>query len=159
MKRVISLAIGAVAMVALNGCNPVGNGSVSDSNGQRSYIYTTDLNQYGYKISGWDTLAGKQTDLCFDGNGHFVYGRGNEYFDGTYQIKNASDIAFKDNTDGGSYILYTNGEIDEGNTYDFGNTLPNNNIRVDSITATSNISLCKGLGKKMRVFSTIRKSI
>ena len=161
MKKIIGLALGAVAMVALSGCNTTGtgNGPINGSNGQRAYIYTTDLETNGYKISGWDTRSNESVDLCFDGYENYVYGRGNTYYEGTYSIKDDSDIVFRDTTDGGSYRLYTNGEITEGYTYDFGNTLPQHDVRVDSIAATSNINLCKSSGKRLRVFSTIKKSI
>jgi hypothetical protein len=164
MKKIIGLAVGAVAMVALSGCQPVGNsgGGIhsGDGTGTSAFIYTSDLKQYGFKISGRDTRAGESVDLCFDGYGNFLYGRGSTYFDGGYTIDNDEEIVFKDATDGGSYRLYTDGEIEEGVTYDFGSTLPNHNIHVESITQSNDVNDCKvGSGKKMRVFSSIKKSI
>jgi len=155
MKRVIGLAIGAVAIVALSGCNPVNNPYHQNEEG-RAYIYTSNLeNGQGFKISGWDTKANKSVDLCFDGYNNFVYGRGGTYYEGSYAIDDARDIVFKDSTDGGSYILYTDGEIIEGITYNFGSTLPHNNIKVDTINYSNNISSCGSDGKKLRTFSTI----
>ena len=156
MKKVISLAVGAVAMVALSGCNFTGGEPGLHEGEGSAFIYTTDLKNRGYKISGWDTIANKSVDLCFDGYDNFLYGRGSEYFEGHYSISGARDIVFEDTTDDGSYRLYTNGEITEGDTYDFGATLPNNNIKVESISYSSSMSSCKGYGKNLRKFSTIK---
>ena len=164
MKTITGLAVGAMAMVVLSGCQPAdgSDGDIHSGDGADAgaFIYTSDLKQYGFKISGRDTSANESVDLCLDGYGNFVYGRGSTYFEGSYTIDNDEEIAFRDSTDGGSYRLYTDGEIEEGLTYDFGDTLPNHNISVENITKSNDVNDCTvGSGRQMRTFSAIKKSI
>ncbi len=134
MKHMRYLVWGAIAVLALSGCK-VPTPTVSTVN-----IY--DLNA-GYKISGRDTIKNEDVDLCFKGSS-YGYGRGNTYFYGSFSISDA-DIVLIDHTDGGSYRLVTDGEIEEGSTYFFSGI--NDNIVVDSISESRSISDCEGYGR------------
>ena len=146
MKKIILLALAGVAMVGLGGCN------VSDITGGEStvQVYTDNLYK-GYRVSGYDSTIGKDTDLCFDGN-NYVYGRGAEYFDGTYYTS-GGDIVFRDATDGGSYRLITGGEIVKGYIYDFSGI--SNTIQVETIVSISSVNDCKGMGATRRTASSL----
>ncbi len=143
MKKILSLALGVAAVLALSGCSgDTGIGSTS--------VIIDDLS-YGYKISGYDSIKEKSVDLCFNGN-DYVYGRGSEYFYGTFYI-DYDDIVFNDHTDGGSYRLSTGGEIAEGYTYYFNGI--NDNIQVESISRSYSVNDCKVYGKSMRTASSL----
>ena len=151
MKKMIALVIAGVAMIGLSGCN-ITNFDGNPSNDTIGQVYNDELS-LGYKISGTDTTIGEKADFCFYGNS-YVYGRGDEYFEGTFSIS-GGDIVFKDQTDGGAYRLETNGEIIRGYTYYFGTTL-SNNINVTTIARSHSVSDCKvEYGKGMRMASSL----
>ena len=151
MKKAISLAVGAAAMVVLSGCNMTG------IPGTGSSVDIDDLFS-GYKISGWDSSIGKNVDLCFKGSG-YVYGRGAEYFDGTYTIRDGVTIVFSDATDGGSYTLPTDtGLIEKNVQYEFGGLT--NNILVDTIATSTTLNDCRvDAAKNLRVLSSPSNSM
>jgi hypothetical protein len=144
MKKIAMLAVSAMAVFGLSGCNLEG---MTEGISQ---VYIDNLDR-GYKISGTDTTIGKDVDLCFYGD-DYVYGRGSEYFDGTFSIS-GGDIVFRDATDGGSYRLVTGGEIFEDDTYDFSG-LPNN-IHVTEISRSYSVNDCKGYGSVLRMASSL----
>jgi hypothetical protein len=131
MKKITALLIAGAAMGMLSGCKGLVLGGVGQ-------VYIDELFN-GYKISGRDTIKGVDVDLCYNG-GSYVYGRGTEYFEGTFYVDD-TDVVFRDATDGGSYRLNTDGEIQEGLTYYF--TGISDNIVVESISTSSSVSDCR----------------
>jgi len=146
MKKIVSLAVAGVAMLALNGCN------LQNLQGTAS-VYIEDLAD-GYMISGVDTSSNEEVDLCFEGNRAYKYGRGNTLFTGTFKTNKNGDaeIDFYDD-DGGSYTLEVNGEVTEGDTYYFRGIEPHN-IKVDEI---SKVASCASLGMFARTPSADMK--
>ncbi len=144
MKKIAMLAVSAMVVFGLSGCNLE---SITEGSSQ---VYIDNLDR-GYKISGTDTTIDKDVDLCFYGSA-YVYGRGSEYFDGTFSIS-GGDIVFRDATDGGSYRLVTGGEIVDGDTYYFSGL--SNNIHVTKISSSHSVSDCKGIGSALRMASSL----
>ncbi len=136
MKKIVSLAVAGVAMLALNGCN------LQNVPGTAS-VFIENLAD-GYKISGTDTSSNEAVDLCFYGSKAYEYGRGTVLFTGRFKtdVNGDGEIDFYDD-DGGSYTLEVNGEVTEGDKYYFRGIEPHN-IKVETITQT--FTDCKNLG-------------
>ena len=116
MKRVISLTIGAVAMVALSGCNLV----PGTQGGVVKKVDIRDLYK-GYGIAG-DGTKGKSVAIEFCGNGYDYYRGGSHVDGGIFKIVNGTIQLSKvdmypDN--GGSYAIETDtGNFVRGDVYE-----------------------------------------
>ena len=112
MKKVISLAVGAVAMVALSGCNP---DSVINK------IDVQDLKD-GYGIAG-DGSRGKRVAIEFCQSSYEYYRGGNYIEAGTFNIVNGaiqlSKVDMHPNGGGSSYAIETDtGYFVRGDAYE-----------------------------------------
>ena len=146
MRKVFGFIATGFAVLILSGCNPAVDIS-------KATVYLDKLRN-GYKISGYDTIKKKDVDLCFNGK-NYVYGRGSEYFDGTYYIdSDGYDVVFKDDTDGGSYRLETSGEITEGYNYKFKGI--NDDIDVKKITSIDSVDDCEYSNGSQRKLSSLK---
>ena len=143
MKKIIGLAIGMVAMVALSGCNTTGGpgnpGADGTTNVQKVDVEDLEL---GYVVDGYDSHD-KDISLYFCGNKFDFEREPSDSFAGTFNIESDLDVLFlQTDPNAGSYRLYTsvdNGYIIKGNTYDlestYSHTFTVTNISVDDTYA------------------------
>jgi len=131
----LKLTLGIVASVAiLSGCGGGGTKKTDPYNYYNPYdiddytdssqdiVYLTDL-QNGYQLNGEVVDGEKQGEnviLIFCPDHRYTYYRGDETFNGTYEIKTKRDeVVMKDYRDGGSYALKAkNGMFQVGEAYD-----------------------------------------
>ena len=114
MKKIVSLAVAGVAMLALNGCNLNGVGGVINQ------LDTQDLYK-GYGIAG-DGSKGKRVAIEFCGNGYDYYRGGSHIEGGTFNIVNGviqlSKVDMYPRA-GGSYAIETEtGYFKRGDGYE-----------------------------------------
>jgi len=118
----LKLSLGVVVIATiLSGCG--GGGSTQTNPGEISNeaIYLTDLPS-GYQLNGYvesGNKAGEEVKLIFCPNYRYSYYRGDEVFNGDYEIKTQRDeVAMIDDSDGGSYALEAkNGIFEVGVAY------------------------------------------
>jgi len=140
MKKIIGLAIGMVAMVALSGCNTTGGpGNLGTATVQKVDVEDLEL---GYIVDGYD-VHNNEISLYFCGDRFDFEREPNDSFSGTFYIESDFDVLFKQ-TDpkAASYRLYTSvdeGYIITGKTYDlystYSETFTVTNISVDDTYA------------------------
>jgi len=126
MKKMIGLAVGAVAMVVLSGCQPSNGGSTVNK------VDILDLTD-GYVIEGTDQ-DNKDVELDFCGNRYVLYHDGAD-FSGTFSIGD-SDYRinmFQKSPTTGSYRIDTdNGFLWKNSTYEI--KYNGYDISIDTIT-------------------------
>ena len=140
MKKIIGLAIGMVAMVALSGCNTTNRpGNLGTTTVQEVNVEDLEL---GYVVDGYD-IHNKDISLYFCGNKFDFEREPSDSFAGTFRIEDDLDVLFlQTDPKVASYRLYTsvdNGYIVTGNTYDlystYSETFTVTNISVDDTYA------------------------
>lgn len=113
MKKIVSLAVAGVAMLALSGCN------LTDIGGVINKLDIQDLRK-GYGIAGSGS-KGKRVVIEFCGNGYDYYRGGSHIEGGTFNIVNGTIQLSKVDMyprAGGSYAIETDtGYFVRGDAY------------------------------------------
>ena len=114
----LKLSIGIIIATIVSGC---GGGDSQQLNKKIDAIYLTDLPS-GYQLNGFvedGQKAGEDVKLIFCPNYRYTYYRGDEIFNGDYEIKTQRDeVVMIDDSDGGSYALKAkNGMFEVGEAY------------------------------------------
>jgi len=138
MKKAISLAVGAAAMVVLSGCNMVNNGDGGGGNGEEvSKVDILDLYK-GYVVEGRDQNDKSiEFDFCHDR--YVLYHDGADFY-GTFKITDSDYRVsmFQGDPKTASYRIDTmDGQILENHKYDV--KFNGYDILVDSITRECNL--------------------
>ena len=136
MKKIIGLAIGVVAMVAVSGCSGTGT-SVGGTPTIVQKVDVEDLGQ-GYIVDGYDR-NNNDVSLYFCDNRFDFEREPSDSFSGTFDIESDLNVLFlQTDPDAGSYRLYTDiddGYIITGNRYElestYSHTLTVTNISAD----------------------------
>ena len=118
----LKLSIGIVAIATiLSGCGGGSSQQPDPNDSTIDAIYLTDLPS-GYQLNGYvesGEKSGEDVKLIFCPNYRYTYYRGDESFNGDYEIKTQRDEVVMIDDDGGSYALKAkNGMFEVGEAYE-----------------------------------------
>ncbi len=136
MKRIMSVIIGGVAVVALSGCGG-GSGGGNNNPPVNQDILSVDIVDLdlGFIIDGQND-AGEDVTLEYC-NGNYEYYSGSGHWYGHFSISGDRINMFDDTPTGGSYRIDTlNNYLEVGEWYSI--DFQNDEITVDQITEDSN---------------------